>query len=394
MSKSSFSRSQTAYLTVMALVYLGDWLQGSYTYSLYKSMGFSITEIAWFTIAGFCSSAIFGTVVGASADVVGRKKACMSFCIFYGLCCVTKLSSRIEWILIGRVLGGISTSLLYSTFEAWMVCNHNMNKYPVEWIQGTFAWSTFINGLMAIISGFIANYLVDEYGITAPFILAGSLMIPAFLLIFFLWNENRGSDNRETKAKKESIPWLQILAIGTIQSTFEASMYTFVFLWSPVLESLSKDAEVPFGLVFSVFMMCIMLGSSIFNQIIKLFNLPVIFPIIFFTATASFAIAARSTSFNETFAYFNVFEICCGCYFPSIGTLRALAIPEHIRSRVMNIIRVPLNIIVVVVLLNVEKMSNYQVFGVCGGLVAIGGVASFFAHPVSSRYKQNKMKKD
>ena len=55
-----------------------------------------------------------------------------------------------------------------------------------------------------------------------------------------------------------------ILWIGIVQSIIESCMYIFVFLWTPVL-LIPKNNEVPLGMIFSCFMVCIMIGSSIFS---------------------------------------------------------------------------------------------------------------------------------
>ena len=47
---------------------VADWLQGPYVYALYKHYGFGIDEIGYLFIAGFLSSAIFGTVISSLAD--------------------------------------------------------------------------------------------------------------------------------------------------------------------------------------------------------------------------------------------------------------------------------------------------------------------------------------
>ena len=47
---------------------VADWLQGPYVYALYQSYGFEPNEIAQLFVAGFLSSAIFGTFVGSLAD--------------------------------------------------------------------------------------------------------------------------------------------------------------------------------------------------------------------------------------------------------------------------------------------------------------------------------------
>jgi MFS family permease len=99
-----------------------DWLQGPYVYALYDSYGFSSHDIATLFVAGFGSSMIFGTFAGALADRLGRKRACQLYCVLYALACVTKHVKSYWVLMLGRVLGGISTSLLFSSFEAWLIC--------------------------------------------------------------------------------------------------------------------------------------------------------------------------------------------------------------------------------------------------------------------------------
>jgi hypothetical protein len=57
--------------------------------------------------------------------VRGRKRACITYCISYILSCITKHSPEYKILMIGRVLGGIATSLLFSAFESWLVAEHN-----------------------------------------------------------------------------------------------------------------------------------------------------------------------------------------------------------------------------------------------------------------------------
>ena len=44
-------------------------------------------------------------------------------------------------LLLGRVLGGISTSLLFSAFESWMVAEHRRRGFPEAWLAKTFGLS-------------------------------------------------------------------------------------------------------------------------------------------------------------------------------------------------------------------------------------------------------------
>lgn len=47
------------------------------------------------------------------------------FGVLYGFSCITKLWGNFYVLLLGRLLGGISTSLLFSVFESWMIYEHH-----------------------------------------------------------------------------------------------------------------------------------------------------------------------------------------------------------------------------------------------------------------------------
>lgn len=121
-------------------------------------------------------------------------------------------------------------------------------------------------------------------------------------------------------------------------------------------------------------MVSIMIGSVIFKTAVKLGNTyEQIATHVFLIASLSLGYCALSTSEVYTFAAFNIFEICCGCYFPTMGTLRSRVVPEASRATVMNVFRFPLNLIVVVALLKVESLSASVVFTLC----AVLNLASF-----------------
>ena len=56
---------------------------------------------------------------------MGRKRASITYCLTYISSCITKHSSQYRVLMLGGVLGGITTSLLFSTFESWLVAEHN-----------------------------------------------------------------------------------------------------------------------------------------------------------------------------------------------------------------------------------------------------------------------------
>ena len=50
-----------------------------------------------------------------------------------------------------------------------------------------------------------------------------------------------------------------------MQALFEASMYTFVFLWTPALSP--KGEQLPHGFIFAIFMTASMVGTSMAGRL-------------------------------------------------------------------------------------------------------------------------------
>ena len=392
---------QLNYLLVYSLVFVSDWLQGPYIYALYKSYGYELDSIALLFVAGFLSSAIFGTFVGSLADRLGRKLGALIFCVTYIASCLTKLSPAFNVLMLGRLLGGVSTSLLFSVFESWMVAEHRARLFDEDSLSETFAWSTFANALAAIVSGVVANIVVEIFGLVAPFMVASLALLAAGYVIQTTWTENYGQKQSETASQPSFLEVIgtiranqNIFAVGTMQFCFESAMYTFVFLWSPVMEKAAGDTSIklPFGVMFSSFMVCMMIGSTMFKVAV---GKHVAFASI---ATLTFAVAAVALLIpaivsNEAIVYiaFNLFEACCGVYFPSVGTIRSQIVPEATRSTVMNIFRIPLNLIVVVILLKVDALPSQVFFLLCAGLIS---VAYYYSMGLAERLKMEHVSPD
>jgi MFS family permease len=60
-------------------------------------------------------------------------------------------------LLFGRVLGGLSTTLLFTAFESWMVSEHRRQGFSEELLAGTFSVASAGNGIMAILAGLLAQ---------------------------------------------------------------------------------------------------------------------------------------------------------------------------------------------------------------------------------------------
>ncbi|GJR83134.1 molybdate-anion transporter-like protein [Tanacetum coccineum] len=410
----------------------GDWLQGPYVYYLYTTYGYGKGDIGQLFIAGFGSSMLFGTIVGSLADKQGRKRACITYCITYILSCMTKHSPHYKVLLLGRILGGVATSLLFSAFESWLVAEHNKRGFEQQWLSLTFSKAIFLgNGLIAIISGLFGNFLVDivSLGPVAPFDAAACILAIGMAIILSSWGENYGdpSDNKDLLSQFKgaavaiasgryffsgtllsyskfikfltlsawaiivvlSVSDEKIALLGAIQSLFEGSMYTFVFLWTPALSP--NDEEIPHGFIFATFMLASMLGSSFasrlmarstprvesYMQIVFLVSAAsLLLPIVtnFFVTPSEVKDGGISFGSSIQLLGFCAFEGCVGIFWPSIMKMRSQYIPEEARSTIMNFFRIPLNIFVCIVLYNVNAFPITIMFGMCSIFLFVASV--------------------
>ncbi|EEF43428.1 molybdate-anion transporter [Ricinus communis] len=387
---SAFNAFKNNYLLVYSLMMAGDWLQGPYVYYLYSTYGFGKGEIGQLFIAGFGSSMLFGTIVGSLADKQGRRRACVTYCITYILSCITKHSPEYKVLMLGRVLGGIATSLLFSAFESWLVAEHFKRGFDQQWLSVTFSKAIFLgNGLVAIMAGLFGNLLVDNLGLgpVAPFDAAACFLAIGMAIILSSWTENYG-DTSESKDLLSQFKGAavaiasdeKIALLGAIQSLFEGSMYTFVFLWTPALSPNGED--IPHGFIFATFMLASMLGSSIASRLMARSSIKVesYMQIVFIISAASLLLPVITSflivpsgvrgggiSFSACVQLlgFCTFEACVGIFWPSIMKMRSQYIPEEARSTIMNFFRIPLNIFVCVVLYNVDAFPIIVMFGMC-----------------------------
>lgn len=70
----------------------------------------------------------------------GRKLGALLYVATYAASCATKHSSAYSVLLAGRLLGGVSTSLLFSVFEAWAVAAHAARGLDETLLVRTHPW--------------------------------------------------------------------------------------------------------------------------------------------------------------------------------------------------------------------------------------------------------------
>ena len=118
------------------IVMLADWLQGTNMYTLYSSYGVSIGTLF---ITGFTSSAVFGTVIGLYVDRWGRRFSCIVYLLIEVVVNICEHYNNFTVLLISRIAGGVSTSLLFSAFESWAQCDLS------PWSRSCHSWGCTCN---------------------------------------------------------------------------------------------------------------------------------------------------------------------------------------------------------------------------------------------------------
>ena len=139
---------------------------------------------------GFVSAAVSAAFIGQLADKYGRKKACMVYCGTYAACCLSMLSDNLYVLFAGKLCGGVSTTLLYSVFDAWMITEYHQRGMEAKGLSlGTlYGWLTSLNSVVAISTGIVGEILVGYTGSkVSPFMLAASVFAATALWINSAW---------------------------------------------------------------------------------------------------------------------------------------------------------------------------------------------------------------
>ncbi|PAA82940.1 hypothetical protein BOX15_Mlig006233g2 [Macrostomum lignano] len=364
-SDPGFVYFRNLYLVVYLLGMAGDWLQGPYVYALYEHYKLSKRDIEFLFVAGFGASMLFGTVVGSFSDKFGRQRNCILYGIIYSLSCLTKHSSNFWVLLLGRLLGGTATSILWSGFETWLIHEHHSRGYSDRLLEEIFSWATIGNSIVAIVCGVAAQYAVDLFGFVAPFDMALIILVIMTVIVWLKWPENYGDASADLKKNfSDALTTVRtdrrVLCLGVVQSLFEGSMYCFVLEWTPALTpsaastmSSGHAGKIPHGYIFAAYMVSLMIGGQLFSFCCNRSKPESFMRWVFGLSSVCLVQPAlmRSDSLIPiTFVGFLVFECCVGLFWPAIGTMRSKYVPDSIRATIMNLFRIPLNLVVVIIL--------------------------------------------
>lgn len=226
--------------------------------ALADEKGLPEETVAFLFLTGFISAGISASFVGALADRYGRRTACLGYCALYSLSCATLLSNNIYLLFLGRILGGVCGTVLWSVFESWLVAEFNqlMLQDGEPHLSSIFSTMTTSNTCAAIASGIFAEWAVSKTGTAkTPFMASIGCLALSFLAISTYWGENYGSNNRRasetegllqqeeatpappsTSALRTILRDRNIMILALVSGFFEGSLFLFIFFKFPALK--------------------------------------------------------------------------------------------------------------------------------------------------------------
>ncbi len=180
-------------LTNLFIAFLGIGLIIPVMPRLMEELGITGTTVGYLTAAFATSQLIVSPFAGKAADQFGRKIMIVMGLFIFGFSeFLFGISSEIEWLMISRVLGGISAAFIMPAVTALIIDITSLNTRPKALGYMSAAISTgFIIG--PGIGGFLA-----EFGTRTPFMFAGGLGTFAAILTIILIAEPERERSTET----------------------------------------------------------------------------------------------------------------------------------------------------------------------------------------------------
>ena len=364
---------------------------GTHLYVLYEGYGFSVASLY---CLGFVTGALASPITGPLVDRLGRKRSAILYCVLEISINMLEQYPILSGLIVSRMVGGITTNLLSTVFDAWLDTEYRRRGLAKEGYEIIMRDSVIVSNLAAIGSGYLAHVLAERYGPVGPFEGAVTFTSIAMIVVMFVWTENYGcGEDQQMKGMREFLGDAvkafkrdkRILRVGIIQGLTCASIQIFIFLWSPALRHFAKSAqegtlgldaagEPAYGLIFGAFMAAGVVGG-LAAPAVRRFATRLLSPftgpncvtvevegaekvrpmaVELLSATCYILSAVLllapcllpgegTHSFSICLAAFLVYEFMVGLYLPCEGVIRSIYFPAEGRASIMTLPRIIVN---------------------------------------------------
>ncbi|KAI1420518.1 hypothetical protein F5Y12DRAFT_788209 [Xylaria sp. FL1777] len=401
---------QLTFLRVYLLVIGSEWLQNPFMYSLFRTeKTLDEATVATLYSSTYVAAAVSALFAGHLADRLGRRAACLAFCAVHSLAAVSVCFDQLPVLVLGRVLGGVALTLLWTAFESWLIAEYNARGFASD-------SSLSLSAMFGV--------MTTSKCITAIFAGAEALDLTAAILMVKTWNENWGissivdADADGDKGDKvaeaqEHLPSAQaaeslwdsrVWAMSFVTCCFDGTIFLFMFFWPETLQD-AHDREhpeqkntIPHGVIFASFMAIMVLGALSFNLAVadtgsnhqgsKRYTLtPTQLLVgVLLCSAVCFLAAAFVREEVGLFISFLLLEVCNGIYVPSVAYHRGTIVADEARARVYSLMNIPLFVFVIIALQtangNGTSGGRWQpVFLICAALLLLAAlVTSLYLH--------------
>ncbi|KAI1334964.1 hypothetical protein F5Y15DRAFT_428630 [Xylariaceae sp. FL0016] len=284
---------RVTFFRVYLLVMGSEWLQGPFTYSLFRhEKALPEATVAALYVAFYAAAAASAPLMGWLADWGGRRRACLGFCGAHGLASLSVLADDVAVLVVGRALGGVALALLWTAFESWMIAEYGARGLGWDGGDGDdgddgdgddgdgggdglalgglgnmFGLMTTLNCITAIVAGVLGHCVVLALGSkTDPFVVGVALDIGAAVLIIRTWNENYGDSRNkgqsggggreEERVETSGVDGQVVMGGGALRRTktkvwilsfvtccFEGTVFLLMFFWPGTLQAARDEAR-------------------------------------------------------------------------------------------------------------------------------------------------------
>jgi MFS family permease len=276
------------YMIVFQLAKSADWCLGPYLYEFFeKYHGMSVESTAQMIAISFLSNLLLGPLlVGFLNDKSNKKFPCLLYGVLLSTSCLVRQIKNPAALITSQIAFGMSSSVLYTSFENWFVTEINLKVSDKNvkdlTLSAAFEKSMIGDSITAVAVSVITGNLKKIYGIQAPYFFSVFLSSICFIiscLLITTFNNSKIDDKKVEnnqssnglvgvfKNIKTSLIACKndpfIILIGLTESMLFAVLHIFIFSWTPTLKELKKDVDT--GEVFTLFMISLMVGGSSFR---------------------------------------------------------------------------------------------------------------------------------
>eukprot|EP00752_Nemacystus_decipiens_P001495 g1469.t1 len=393
-----FSTFQATFMSVYLIALLTDWFQAAYLFVHLRQIHPEQWVVRMY-LAGVASQLSLSVLLeGVMGGFIPHKIRCMACLALQAGSAVLMLHPAFGGLVMSRVLGGFAAALLHSSFEAWMVEQHVGQGFPLDWFTHTFNKLSVAMSVLAVAMGPAVTVAHDlAGGPLGPFkislILTG---INGFLLLSWRRDSNKAPPACGDIGRLASHAWSAVVSgdgggggsggnkvalIAVAQGCFEAATFAFALLWTPLLMSAGATApqgELPWGIVFSQQLACVMIGSVVFKLAMSLAPGTTAERMCLWASVGGsacfFALSLGLPLRGVQLALLG-YEVCVGVYLNAMGMMRSKYIPQEVRGLVLAASKLLVTTVLFVLLVFLSE-SRSVATGMCGALLATAAASS------------------